>query len=128
MNTTPTFPAGKLRKISIDGVATVTTGTLRPEAGFVWRVIEAWAYHDDTVNRQTGWRYEDGAGSALLKTRADLAADAKIFITQDGAVVTMATPAGEIILSNRVYASVIIAGLAAGKKLYIRALVQEFAE
>lgn len=125
--TTPVFPYGKLRVVTATGVAAAQTVALQPDQGYIWDVLVAWGYHDDTSSRNLYWSFTDGTNVTRGGT-VGMAAPG--YLPINGQLIgTYAQPIGnQLTLSNRVYAVFNSdAALNAGKKLYVTALVREYA-
>ncbi len=122
------LPAGRPKIIAVDGAATVVTVALRPDDGYIWQVMEAVAFHDDPAARNATWRYYDGTNEVAKDTLVGLAATNPFFLSDPDGTMDANSVMGSLILNNRVYADSTLNALAAGKKLYIRALVLEMAE
>jgi hypothetical protein len=59
-----TWPNGLLRIIKVQGAATVATVVVRPDAGYKWRVLDGWFFHDDDSGAHTlYWEFYDGTNT-----------------------------------------------------------------
>jgi len=124
-----TMPCGRLKVVQNSGAATVTTVDLRPEDGYIWAILDAWALHDDATARTMGWQYFDGTTTITKETTTSAkSAAARNYLTSMTNNQYGGSLSGLPQLSYDVYAQATIAALAAGKILTVEALVLEFAE
>lgn len=123
------YPYGKLRVIKVEGTAADTIIELKPEAGYIWQVIEAWGYHDDATQRKLNWGYTDGVTSIEKMISGNLTTlTDKWYLGYDSTNADMNSLLSALILTNNSWATLTADALAAGKKIYIEALVLEHAE
>lgn len=130
--TLPSFHAGKPKLVTVDGVANDTTIELQPDSGYMWLVIWAQGYHDDGANPTLTWAYYDGTNTVPVQT-SDIGAISTAenmplgATMQEGSVISNCFTAPAYI-DNTVYLRLSASALAAGKKIFIRAMVLEFAQ
>ena len=128
MNVVASFPAGKLRVIQVEGGAAVVHILLQPDVGFVWQLLDCWAYHDDTENRTLQFGYSDGVLEVFKEVAGAKAAGIKWHLAASNTNQYGSSIMNLVVISNRVYVTLTADALTAGKKIYIEALVLELAE
>lgn len=117
---------GEIKLVSLSGTAAATTLALQPAAGRRWLVLDAWGWHDDSGSNQTlQWRFYDGTTTLYKAASAAVAQSVHRNIRASGPSDNYVnTP---IYLTYDKYAQLVAGGMSAGKKLYINALVLEWA-
>lgn len=124
MDVIAVIPAGKIRILSLEGVAASPSHNMRPESGYQWEIMEAWCAHDDVVNRTLQWRWYDGTDQVSKAPTAAVAAGVHHHYALADGINTILTP---LVATNRVYPQVYCA-VGAGKKIYIYGIVREYPE
>jgi len=130
MEVSRTLPYGFLKVVEITGVALDTTIELKPAAGFSWLVVEAWGYHDDATSRSLNWQFQDdNLTLGIVKEGSGaIAALSPWHLPQRSTSTPWATNIERYLFNSKVYAQLNADALAAGKKLYIKALVYELGD
>lgn len=105
--------------LASDGAGGDTTLDLRPAAGIRYRIISAFAYHDDDGgNRTLRWYYYDGTDRVYIPSNDRAANIQEPLYTANNPHVWEST-------RNR-YAGISAGGLVAGHKVYIWAIVEVY--
>lgn len=112
---------GILKIVSLESAAAAASLDLRPVAGKKYKVLDAWGYHDDPVSRAGNWQFYDGT-TTITKKSQTMPQNENHSLMRNDAV----TPANEVYLTYDCYAQLAVGSLAAGKKIYINALVLEY--
>lgn len=128
MGSVPTYPAGDLKIVSIDGGADALSAALQPGPGFRWKVIDIWATHNDGTVRGLTWSYTDGVTTVAKKISFTVNSGDPVPLCWNGASSNPGANdmTAELILSNLVWATVSLAAISSGKKLFIYGLVMEY--
>jgi len=119
-----TFPYGRLKIKWSAGAAASGSLVFRPDDGFQWLVLDAWGYHDDTLSVALAWQYYDGTTVITKAPSTALAANVNWELSRNA--IAASSLFNPLLLSREVYA-ILVGTVGAGKKLYISALVLEFA-
>jgi len=118
---------GKIKIVSVDGVAATSPVTCRPDDGYIWQVMMMWAYHDNAAALNCSWEFYDGTSQATLAVHQTAASILMHLIEYDSAADASAY-SGKILVSYDTYLRYNVPAIAAGKKGFIRGCVLEFAE
>lgn len=123
-----TLPYGNLKIVTVTGAAVDTTIELRPTDGFQYYIIECWGYHDDGTNRSLNWSYYDGTDEITKEGSGAIAALTPWQLNQRSTATPWSTLMAGLIVDYDIYPRLTADALAAGKKLYIKALVYELGD
>jgi len=118
-------PHGRLKVIIVSGAAADAVLELQPALGYVWEVIDAWAYHDDGTARTLNWAYTDGTNTISKGATGTTASGVRFPFYVNS---TSGWLGSQSTLTNSVYATCTASGMAAGNHMYLNALVREYAE
>ena len=113
--------ARTVSRLVLNGVAAEPTLDLQPPLGSIYRVFAAYGYHDDVAAVDCQWVLIDS--SVVISARAGLVTSAKLQLFTDYATgfPTLTSP---IVISYGCQLQ-FQGTVAAGKKLYIRAIVEQ---
>lgn len=118
----------KLRLIMVDGDEQVGNISLQPPIDTEWLVIEATGWHDDVSNQSLAWGWIEYGKGHNQRGLNVVAGAIRVPITH-GVLAEGGTISSPIILRHNVYAGLYLTtgSLGSGKKLHLRAFVQEYA-
>lgn len=117
------WPHGSISLVPVDGVATATTINLRPAANEEFLILAAWGYTDAVGGATLNWRFYDGMTIVDKPTRAMAAAELLSLFNSEGTAEFSQDVVAPVRISYQTYVQLIANALAAGEKIYIRALV-----
>jgi len=124
----PVYPNGKPKLVTTTGAATVTTVSLRPADGYIYEVIEAWAYHDDGADRKFTWNYYDGTTTINQEQTATISSSHRIHLGFEPTGYLGQKTLRPPVLTYDCYLRCTLDALAAGKTLTVGGYVLEYSE
>jgi hypothetical protein len=122
----PNFTYGKLKVGSVVGSVGVTPQNLRPDDGYIWRIVEATGENDEG-GLTCYWQFTDGT-TTVLGPGTSPAANNPSGINAYDSNLDMPRFAWPVYISYDVYLQFAAIGLGGAKKITIKYVVEEFAE
>lgn len=125
VNIVQSYPMGRPKIINIDGAADALSIPVKPADNYQYEIIWLAGYHDDTVNRNITWYLTDGVVSVSSGGASKAASTfVSLGIVQGGSSLNMY---GKPISTSMTWWRFDADALAAGKHLYVRGQVLEYA-
>lgn len=125
VNVVQTFPLGRPKIISFDGVADALSLNVRPAENFAWAVVWLAGYHDDPTARTLTWIDTDGTLTASQIGSSRATSVYQIYGLIQGINTNFTQNSRQITYIN--YPQLTVDALAAGKKIFARGLAFEYA-
>lgn len=124
----PMYHQGVQKIKNFTGAAAGTAVDIRPDAGYIWEIIELAGYHDDSGGNQDLWfMYYDGTNWFYKYPKTNVAANVRVYFPHaDQGTEAYNSMTAPLTITRDVYLKLGAGAMGAGKKLYANSVVREY--